>query len=160
MVSFIQGHLGTAGIKRHQLGVKKKKTEKKNLQQALDSRCDVWSWNAIRRLIWQEFKKRRKLWRVYSICASDWAILSLLSQVNHLEDEWKGNLTKKSEAEVSPAKLIWSRPLRTLPRMYADSTLWWAECAFSLLKKENTGQIRKKLVCSPHRWSIKALCRH
>lgn len=70
--------------------------------------------------------------------------MSLLSQVNHLEDEWKGNPMEEGEAEVSPALLIWSSPLRALPRMYADSTLWWAECAFSLLEKENTGQIRKK----------------
>lgn len=111
----------------------------------MDSRCDVWGWNPIRSRIWQEFSKRRTHWRrLWNIGAADWAELILLSHVHHLEDEGKGNLTKKIEAEVAPVLLIWSSPLRTLPRMYADSTLWWAECAFSLEEKEHRADQKKK----------------
>lgn len=153
MVSFTQGHLGTAGIKRHQLGVKKKKTEKKNFNrpwiQGVTFEAGMQSGGWFGRSLRKEENSEEYVAYVLLI-ERHWVSFHRLTK----------RKPKKSEAEVSPAPLIWSSPLRTLPRMYADSTLWWAECAFSLLKKEHTGQIRKKLVCSSHRWSIKALCRH
>lgn len=93
-------------------------------------------------LIYQLIKKNTEDYVTY-------AMLTLLSHVLYLKDEGERNLTKKSEAEVAPPLLIWSSPLRTLPRMYADSTLCWAECAFSLLEKEHWAVQNKSLLFPP-----------